>query len=65
MTTKLQLFPHIEPFNTGFLNCSEHNIYYEECGNKMESRLYFFMVGRVEAEVRMLGVFLIQHITEL
>jgi hypothetical protein len=31
----------------------------------MESRLYFFMVGRVEAEVRMLGVFLIQNITEL
>ena len=45
MTTKLQLFPHIEPFNTGFLNCSEHNIYYEECGNANGKPVVFLHGG--------------------
>ena len=33
MDKQLKLFPRIEPFNKGYLRCSEHNIYYEECGN--------------------------------
>ena len=29
------LYPPIEPYNTGWLSVSEiHEIYYEECGNK-------------------------------
>jgi hypothetical protein len=31
----------------------------------MENRLCFFMAGLEVVEVKMLGVFLIQHITEL
>ena len=28
-----QLFPAIEPFNTGYLNKGLHEIYYEQSGN--------------------------------
>jgi len=45
MTNKLSLFPHIEPFNTGYLKCSEHNIYYEECGNKNGKPVVFLHGG--------------------
>ena len=30
-----ELYPPIEPYNSGFLSVSDiHKIYYEECGNK-------------------------------
>ena len=30
-----ELYPPIEPYNSGFLKVSDiHEIYYEECGNK-------------------------------
>lgn len=30
-----ELYPTIEPYNSGFLTVSDiHEIYYEECGNK-------------------------------
>ena len=33
MTRMLTLFQDIEPYSFGYLECDEHEIYYEECGN--------------------------------
>ena len=33
MQNYLSLFPHIEPYATGFITEGCHEIYYEECGN--------------------------------
>jgi proline iminopeptidase len=33
MNETLSLYPHIEPYNHGFIEVDEHKIYYEECGN--------------------------------
>ena len=33
MNQTLSLYPHIEPYNHGFIEVDEHKIYYEECGN--------------------------------
>ena len=33
MQKYLSLFPHIEPYSTGFVTEGCHEIYYEECGN--------------------------------
>ena len=33
MTKMLTLFQDIEPYSFGYLECDEHEIYYEECGN--------------------------------
>ncbi len=33
MSDQLSLYPLCEPYNTGFMNAGEHDIYYEECGN--------------------------------
>ena len=33
MSKKLPLYPHVEPYNTDFLEVGEHKVYYEECGN--------------------------------
>ena len=33
MTSMLTLFQDIEPYSFGYLECDEHEIYYEECGN--------------------------------
>ena len=33
MTRMLTLFQNIEPYSLGYLECDEHEIYYEECGN--------------------------------
>ncbi|MAC68236.1 MAG: prolyl aminopeptidase [Gammaproteobacteria bacterium] len=45
MDKQLKLFPRIEPFNTGYLSCSEHNIYYEECGNANGKPVVFLHGG--------------------
>jgi proline iminopeptidase len=45
MDNKLKLFPRIEPFNTGYLSYSEHNIYYEECGNANGKPVVFLHGG--------------------
>tara|TARA_B100001778_G_C18563879_1_gene619083 strand:+ start:503 stop:1462 length:960 start_codon:yes stop_codon:yes gene_type:complete len=33
MTEQLNLYPSIKPYDTGFMNSGEHEIYYEQCGN--------------------------------
>ena len=33
MTEQLNLYPPIKPYDTGFMNSGEHEIYYEQCGN--------------------------------
>ena len=33
MTEQLNLYPPIKPYDTGFMNAGEHEIYYEQCGN--------------------------------
>ena len=33
MTEQLNLYPPIKPYDTGFMNVGEHEIYYEQCGN--------------------------------
>ena len=33
MTETSNLYPKIDPFDTGFLMADEHEIYYEQCGN--------------------------------
>ena len=33
MSETLSLYPHIEPYNQGFIEVDEHKIYFEECGN--------------------------------
>ena len=33
MTEQLNLYPPIRPYETGFMNAGEHEIYYEQCGN--------------------------------
>ncbi|MDG1948879.1 MAG: prolyl aminopeptidase [SAR86 cluster bacterium] len=45
MDKQLKLFPRIEPFNKGYLSCSEHNIYYEECGNANGKPVVFLHGG--------------------
>ena len=45
MDKQLKLFPRIEPFNKGYLSCSEHNIYYEECGNAKGKPVVFLHGG--------------------
>jgi len=36
------LYPEIEPYNSGFLRVSDlHEIYYEECGNKTGKPVVF------------------------
>jgi len=40
----LTLYPHIEPYNTGFMNLDGHEIYYEECGNQ-EGKPVIFLHG--------------------
>jgi proline iminopeptidase len=44
--TTYNLFPEIEPFNTGWLKVSDlHQIYYEECGNKAGVPVVFLHGG--------------------
>ena len=33
MNEQLNLYPPIKPYDTGFMNSGEHEIYYEQCGN--------------------------------
>ena len=33
MTDFLTLYPHCNPFDTGFISKDGHEIYYEQCGN--------------------------------
>ena len=33
MNETLSLYPHIEPYNHGYIEVDEHKIYFEECGN--------------------------------
>ena len=33
MTNQLNLYPRINPYDSGFINGDEHNIYYEQSGN--------------------------------
>ena len=33
MTELINLYPSIKPYDTGFMEAGEHEIYYEQCGN--------------------------------
>jgi proline iminopeptidase len=33
MTDRLNLYPKIKPYDSGFMDVDEHHVYYEQCGN--------------------------------
>ena len=33
MENQLNLYPKIKPYDSGFLNVDEHQVYFEQCGN--------------------------------
>ena len=33
MTDRLNLYPDIQPYDSGFMDVDEHQVYYEQCGN--------------------------------
>ena len=45
MQKYLSLFPHIEPYSTGFVTEGCHEIYYEECGNPSGKPVVFLHGG--------------------
>jgi proline iminopeptidase len=45
MQKYLSLFPHIEPYSTGFVTEGFHEIYYEECGNPSGKPVVFLHGG--------------------
>ena len=45
MQNYLSLFPHIEPYATGFITEGCHEIYYEECGNPSGKPVVFLHGG--------------------
>ena len=45
MQNYLSLFPHIEPYSTGFVTEGCHEIYYEECGNPSGKPVVFLHGG--------------------
>ena len=38
MSNQLTLYPKIHPYDSGFLDIDNHNIYYEQCGNHQSQK---------------------------
>ena len=59
MSETLSLYPHIDPYNQGFIEVDEHKIYFEECGNPNGKPAVFLHGGPGEVAAQVSENFLI------
>ena len=59
MENQLNLYPKIKPYDSGFLNVDQHQVYLSNVAIQMESQLFSFMEVLVVVAVKMLEDFLI------
>jgi proline iminopeptidase len=65
MSETLSLYPHIEPYNHGYIEVDEHKIYFEECGNPNGKPAVFLHGGPGGGGSTSVRNFLILIVTEL
>jgi hypothetical protein len=49
MTNQLNLYPKIKPYDSGFLNVDQHQVYFEQCGNPINLKNSYLKLGELLA----------------